>query len=495
MLTPHRQFSSRGPSQGRNQLLLLAAIVVSSLGLALVMSSLPYLISTAVVVGIAVFIICFISTEFGLYLLVFSMLLSPELGAGSLGGPSASTASRGVTIRLEDLLLMLLGFAWLIRMAVHKDVGLVRDNPLNGPIGYYIAAVIITTMAGAMWPGRVDGKTGFFFVLKYIEYFVVFFIVLNNIQSRQQVVRYTGALLLTAVIVSFVAIAQIPGGGRVSAPFEGETGEPNTLGGYLLLMASVAGGLMMHMRESRIRLAMLGLLLLFTVPLIFTQSRGSWLAVPFIYLTFMLFYPGKRVIMLLILLVVSFVGWEVMPSVMKERIMFTFTQVRQRGQTTVGGATLDTSTSARLTSYANAFVEVQSTPIWGYGVTGYGFLDAQYPRVMAESGVIGIVTFAVMIGAVFRVAYKAHRESEDDLYQGLSVGLIAGLVGLLIHGLGANTFIIVRIMEPFWLIVGLVVSAHRMERAGRQVGDSAEDRSDDNSATETLPTFGFGSLR
>ena len=43
------------------------------------------------------------------------------------------------------------------------------------------------------------------------------------------------------------------------------------------------------------------------------------------------------------------------------------------------------------------------------------------------------------------------------------MGLIAGLVGLLVHGLGSNTFIIVRIMEPFWLVVGLVMGAAKLE--------------------------------
>ena len=84
--------------------------------------------------GIAVFIACFVNTQFGLYLLIFSMLLSPEFGAGGLGGGSASTASRGVTIRLEDILLLILGFAWLIH----------------------------TTLIGYMAGYVADGETGFF---------------------------------------------------------------------------------------------------------------------------------------------------------------------------------------------------------------------------------------------------------------------------------------------------------------------------------------------
>ena len=39
----------------------------------------------------------------------------------------------------------------------------------------------------------------------------------------------------------------------------------------------------------------------------------------------------------------------------------------------------------------------------------------------------------------------------------LLLGFLAGFAGLLAHAFGSNTFIIVRIMEPFWLITGIVM--------------------------------------
>ncbi|MBI5233968.1 MAG: hypothetical protein HY880_06410, partial [Deltaproteobacteria bacterium] len=38
-------------------------------------------------------------------------------------------------------------------------------------------------------------------------------------------------------------------------------------------------------------------------------------------------------------------------------------------------------------------------------------------------------------------------------------GMLAGLAALTAHALSANTFIIVRIMEPFWLGAALVVAS------------------------------------
>jgi energy-converting hydrogenase Eha subunit B len=49
------------------------------------------------------------------------------------------------------------------------------------------------------------------------------------------------------------------------------------------------------------------------------------------------------------------------------------------------------------------------------------------------------------------------------------VGLIAGLVGLLVHAIGANTFIIVRIMEPFWFVVGIVIALNSIHEESKKV--------------------------
>jgi hypothetical protein len=45
----------------------------------------------------------------------------------------------------------------------------------------------------------------------------------------------------------------------------------------------------------------------------------------------------------------------------------------------------------------------------------------------------------------------------DPFAKGLAHGFLLALVAMLAHGIGANTFIIIRIMEPFWLCAGLVM--------------------------------------
>ena len=182
----------------------------------------------------------------------------------------------------------------------------------------------------------------------------------------------------------------------------------------------------------------------------------------------MVLYPARRRAMALIMLGAVAIGIGWMPASVRERISYTFNQgYTQQERVAVGGVQLDTSTSERLRSWEHAFKDAAASPIWGFGVTGYGFLDAQYPRVLVETGLLGCVLFFLLIRTVWREGRQLLRITRDPLYGGLAAGLLAGTVGLLVHALGANTFIIVRIMEPFWLLVGLVVSALHIEEADK----------------------------
>jgi hypothetical protein len=58
---------------------------------------------------------------------------------------------------------------------------------------------------------------------------------------------------------------------------------------------------------------------------------------------------------------------------------------------------------------------------------------------------------------IFRQVLLVYRRSSEPFTKGLALGMLAGCAGLLAHGIGANTFIIVRIMEPFWFVTAMVI--------------------------------------
>jgi O-antigen ligase len=364
-------------------------------------------------------------------------------------------------------LLVFIGLSWFARTALYKTSGLFRKTVLNQPIAAYILACFLATLWGK-FTGNVEGKSGFFFVLKYFEYMIVFFMVVNYVDSADQAKRLLFCLFLTCFIVSVYGLMQIPGGGRVSAPFEGEVGEPNTFGGYLVFMGAVVVALMDNLKEMRVRLVLAVLLVVLLVSLLYTQSRSSYLAVIPAYLVFSLL-SRRRFYLIAGLIVALALSPLIIPRVAKERIAFTFMQPEARGQIQFGKVRIDTSASARIFGYRQGLSDWRKSPIMGYGVTGHHFMDAQYPRILVETGIVGMLAFAWLVCALLRMGLSTWRYAQDDLLRGLSAGLIAGFVGLLVHAIGANTFIIVRIMEPFWFVVGIVIALSAVDEESRQV--------------------------
>jgi O-antigen ligase len=236
-------------------------------------------------------------------------------------------------------------------------------------------------------------------------------------------------------------------------------------------MGALALSLIHYLKDMRLRAGLAVLLVVLVVSLIYTQSRASYLAVIPVCLTFSLL-SRRRAYLFAGLIVALALTPLILPRVAKERIEYTFNQPEEKGQIQFGKLRLDTSVSARIINYKKGLADWRKRPILGYGVTGYHFMDAQYPRILVETGIIGMLFFLWLIFALFQVGLNTWRDSQDDLLSGLSVGLIAGLVGLLVHAIAANTFIIVRIMEPFWFVVGIVVALSVIDEESRSVSTS-----------------------
>jgi len=431
----------------------LLMLLVLMLGLAYLIPDLTTTQTLAIGGGFAVFIVCLASTGAALYILIFSMLLSPEFIVGTAEG---NVGHSGVTLRIDDFMILLIAFSWLAKMAVNKELGLFLRTPLNKPIAYYMVICLLSTLLGATF-GKVNLMTGFFFVLKYFEYTLVYFMLVNYLTTRKQMENLLWALLITCMIVSIVAIAQIPAGGRITAPFEGKGGEPNTLGGYLLFMISICGGLLLTANSFKRRVVFGGIISMAMIPLIYTQSRSTYgglivAAVSFLWLS------EKRRWLFPTLILGGLILAFTSPDVIKKRVSYTFTQrAKPQEQFKVGGVRLDTSTTARLTQYERVIRRLPEHPLFGFGVTGFGFIDGQYFRVLIETGIIGFVIFFILVFSILRYSYHVLKAATDPFDSGLCMGFIGGFLGLLAHALGANTFIIVRIMEPFWFVLAMVV--------------------------------------
>lgn len=396
-----------------------------------------------------VFLITFINTDAALILLIFSMLLSPELKL-------AEVPQRAVVVRVDDILLFVIFFSWLAKMAISKQLGLLKHTLLNLPIAAYILVCTLSTAIGIL-TGQVNLLKSLFYILKYIEYYILFFMVTNNIRSKEQIKIFIIFFLITCALTCTYALVTVGPMGRATAPFEGPKGEPNTLGGYLILLFAIVMGIFLYTPSRAWQFCCAALACLMFVTLLQTLSRGSYLAFIPMYLSLIILTRRKRILLIGALILGILILPSRLPVKVTQRIERTFIPGRTYEPLEGARVTLDEAASARVETWKWVLDKWKSRPLLGYGTSGLGLIDSQYPLILAETGIIGLWIFAWLMIVIFRNGLQFYITAQDDWERGLTLGFIAGFIGLLVHGFAAATFIIVRIMEPFWFLTAVVM--------------------------------------
>jgi len=429
--------------------LILAIVLLITVFLAyLITAGSPEVLLTLLVVIVAV-MLTVIDARIGLFFIVFSMLLSPEFVLGYV-------SDRRLSLRFEDLIVPAVFFTYFAIIAVNKQTALIKRTPLNVPILIYLSACFLFT-GRAILSGGINHIKAFFYILKYVEFFMIYFLTVNIVRTKSEVRKYLWAGLVTCLIVLAYAYTQISPGTRVSAPFQPEGSEPASLGGYLIIVLGVVTGLTAYSRNKTVIAGGAVFWALCITPFLHTYSRASYLGIIPMIVSLIILTRRKKIwmagafVILLILLPV------ILPQSVLDRINETFSPQKQSefGRWRVN---LDESTAARVETYQWVFSKrLPEKPLFGWGITGAGFIDGQYAMVAAELGLTGLVIFIWLLIRIFKTGWKLFRAGPDDWEKGIGLGYLAGVVGLFFHGITTSTFSIVRVMEPFWFLTGLVV--------------------------------------
>ena len=387
------------------------------------------------------------------YLLPLAFSLSPEIIVGQ-------TAAREITLRLEDFLIAVL----LLRIAF--DFITVRFQSMRGnvlkkltpPIFSYSLCLILATTYGVMLRHVAPGA-GFFYVIKLIQFFLFFYVFYYYISDEKDVKIILASAFIALFICSLIGYYQIPTSDRTTMPFEGASSEPNTFGGYYVLLLSILGALFAHEPKGRKKTFYAALIGFSILPFIYTGSRTSWFAALITILAFLLLTKGfHRKTVILALIIITIMSIPLLPGKIKQRAKFWVPEEGYQKTQTVGRLEFDPSGSDRIAKYKMVPQEWPRSPIFGFGVAGRGFIDGQYIRVILETGLLGVTAFCYLFFMIFQQIFTVYKYSQIPLQKSLALGLLCGTIGLLFHGLGATTFYIVRISEPYWMFLALMCS-------------------------------------
>lgn len=389
------------------------------------------------------------------------------------------TSAREISIRIEDIFLIVVILATLIKIAFTKDIAGVFRTKLTLPFFLYMLACVLSTLL-AFISTDMKIKNSLFSMLKYLEYFLFFLIARDNMRTLKQAKIFVAIFLLVALLAALYSNIfiqeQMKAGAdyfRVAPPVETRKGqEAGTMGGYLIFMMAIAGGLLLYLRPTGIRIFLICLIALMFRPFMYTLSRGSYLA--FFPMIFALIFFSKKIVFAYASVGFLILAILFMPAMVKRRISET---IITRQDVMKSYLQLEVSPMERVESYKNVlFKKFPASPLFGHGVGRY-FIDGQIFLTLCEVGLLGLILFVWVLARLFKMGRRVFQialEKNNDFAKGLSAGFLSAFIGLLFHSLSANTFIIIRVMEPFWFIGAIVVSLpqlmEREENAARETG-------------------------
>lgn len=414
------------------------------------------------ILSLLVFCLVFIPTlvkpEIGIVIIILSMLLSPEMAVGS-------TTTRMVVIRAEDVILLVIILAWFLKVSLTKSLATTFNTRLTVPFFLYMFSCIVSTLLAAAY-GKIDLVLSFFTILKYFEYFMLFIMTRDILKNMMQIKIFVLVFFLTAFIVSIFSNSyinrQMDTGAaviRVGPPIEARgSDEPGTLGGYFIFAMAVTAGLILNVKSAPVRVLLICLEIAMFRAFLYTLSRGSYLAIIPVTATLVYFTKRHRTILIYSACVIAVMLIFFAPQMVKERVMNTVTT-----EDVVSGKRVvwEESPRERLDSWKEVlFNRFPKNPIFGYGVARY-FIDGQIFLTLCEVGLLGFILFGWVLTRLFKMAREALDTDEvknDDFSSGMTVGFLAGFIGILFCAIGTNTFLIIKIMEPFWFMAAIVLS-------------------------------------
>jgi len=419
----------------------------------------PHLFLVVLLISVLVMIIVNIP-EFGV---VFGVFVLPYLSL--FKHPTAIAASLIVLLILSTLLKILRGK---------------RTYRLE-PLDIYVAVfLLLTVLGGIITTGgvysAVRAATLFVFGLSY-------FVLKVLIRDEAWLKRCIGALVASSIPVSLLAIAEFVLGkaashwqdtavfstlsGRASSLW----GNPNVLAEFLLIAFFVSLGSFFAQKSASQRFPLLIALFLNGAALVFTWSRGAWIALAAALIGVMLLYSHKSLPFIFVGCAVFIAAFVFLPESFITRVqsIVTFS---------------DSSTLYRVHIWQGCAALIRDVFWSGVGVGEEAFRASYLPyalsgienaphahnlamQIVIELGIVGLLIFTLMLVSVTRVVFtlfaKCRMKHSVSLY---ALGVYGALSALLLHGVTDYIWYNMRIYLLFFVLIGLLSAA-------RQIGNQS----------------------
>jgi len=362
------------------------------------------------------------------------------------------------------LLISLLG--WIGKLIYQRLKGISGCKYLDIPILILFGLGIIST---AFSPEFSVSLRRFW---KIIQGIILFYLVVNNLPKRKNIIQLVAAMLSVAGLISIYGVicyltkTRLTYDNRLLATFK----YPNYLAAYLTIMMPLCLGFLitaLKQRQSWKHLILLGVgLCAMTGSLIFTLTRGAWIAVGIAIVYLIIVFDKRLIFVLIILLAISPL---VMPKHIKSRFITIIRAIHE--VTAERSEHKQEFMGERPYWWRAALGMIKEHPLRGIGpgrfekeyllrkpeglVGNPNQCHNTYLQIALEMGIPALLVFLWIVSVVFWMIFRTLKTVHQIWDRGFIVGISASMIAYLIHGLTDNV-LQRRALLMFWFIVGLL---------------------------------------
>lgn len=316
------------------------------------------------------------------------------------------------------------------------------------------------------------------------QYMIAFFIGYYIFIYQQEWIRALRLVIAVGLLIAIYGLlqpflgVQMPAGwvdAGESARFRAFSivQSPNVLGSYMALLIPLVIGFFFFEKNRRWKVFWLFSMLILTICLLATLSRGAWLAFAASILFFSILIDRRMFIVALIagLLVVTMV-----PQV-SERISYLFSATYLEKSAEDG----------RIARWGGALDQVRNEPFFGRGLGHYGgavaqrqlgitYVDNYYAKTMAETGLLGLTLYLWLLLSLLWKAYQLLQRyhQKDPRLSWILRGLLTGLVAVLLHNGVENIFEVPFMHTYFWFLAGSLLALPYLKDGDKEVAAGYE---------------------
>lgn len=233
--------------------------------------------------------------------------------------------------------------------------------------------------------------------------------------------------------------------------------------------------------------------LIFLIAMVLSYTRAAWISLAVALAVYFIFYFRIRFSVVFIAastLLILFFSFQTQIMIKLERNRAQSATDFNKHLQSISNISTDASNLERINRWHSAMRMFEEKPMFGWGPGTYQFKYApfqqskektiistnagdggnahsEYIGPLAESGVLGLVTFVLVLIAVIYTAAMLYTKSMDREIKLFTLCVLLGLVTYLVHGALNNFLDTDKASVPFWGFIGILVALdvyHARER-------------------------------